>query len=154
MAVLVLLAVAGCGPGSDATKHATATDSPSTTSATPTVISVLTGADAVACRTLIENDGPAYQLLADLQGQGHITGEVAGQLQIQTMAGTTSTFDGQIQNPDLAAALRSIETDAPTVEAAIQARQPVDGSLLLADLVNAATICQQHGTTISWYTGS
>lgn len=154
--VVALLVLAGCssaGPraASDASTASTAVSS-SQTSATTSAALDLPG--ATACRSLIENDGDVYQLLNDLVTKGTASGEYKAQLDIGTLSSSTSMFDGQVEDPSLAAALHSIETDARPVESAVEAEQPVRPEPLRTDLTDAARLCEQHGIPISWYSGS
>lgn len=150
LAAIALLTVAGCG---DRSASADGTRSPVSSSPTAAPGRPLSAADDAACRSLIENDGDVYRLLNDLVTSGSASGAYKAQLDMGTLASSTGMFDGQVQDAELAAALHSIVADAPAVAAAIQAHQPVRPEPLRTDLTDAARICQQHGVTISWFSG-
>lgn len=152
--LLGLAACGGSGNGSTTAHSATTTSrSPSKTGATATEIALGT-AGTTACQSLIQSDGDVYQLLTDLETKGSASGAYKAALDMVSLASSTGMFDGQVTNPQLASALHSIVTDAPPVESAMQAQQPVSPEPLRTDLTNAASICQQHGITITWYSGS
>ena len=133
------------------TLGATSPPAPSTPAPGP-----LTSLDIRTCQTYVAGRGAAHAWLTRQERRGSVPpGEfAAGARDLQTLATVAeTTFLYQTEAPALVSAMQAIIREGTIVATALASGAPVQPVPLRTALDTAATVCEQGGVPIHWFSG-
>jgi hypothetical protein len=116
----------------------------------------LSSLDIRTCQTYVADRGAAHAWLVRHERRGFVApGEfVAGARDLPTLATVAeTTFLYQTEAPALVSALQAIIREGTIVASALASGAPVQPVPLRMALDTAATVCEQGGVPIQWFSG-